>query len=115
MICKKCEQDKPKIKAERRPPTIRGNNNGCYYRDDYGRLWQGNICPDCFWPKGRAYYKEATDEADMHPDRFFNPNPISHRHCRKCDKNLPISRYFYHEECAPRGISDLLEGLGGWT
>lgn len=119
MICKQCLQDKSKLKAERRQPKKgkrqAGHVNGHYYRDEQGRMWQGNTCPECFYPKGKRYYKEVENEANMHPDLFFDPDPLTFRHCRKCDGNLPTSRYFYHLECAPQGVSDLLEGLGGWT
>lgn len=107
--CRQCQQEKPKLRAEKRPST-----EGNYYRDDKGRMWQGNICPDCFWPAQTAYYKEDADESEMHPDRFFESDPISFRHCRKCDKNLPTSKYFYHNECAPEDVHYMMEGLGGW-
>jgi len=110
MICRQCQQEKVKNRAEKRNAPRRGH----YFRDERGRMWQGNQCPDCFWPTDRAYYKEDEDEAEMHPDRFFEPDPIGHRKCRKCEKNLPMSRYFYHAECEPSEADCLVEELGGW-
>lgn len=108
MKCKQCQQDKPKIKAETRPVPQRGY----YYRDDQGRLWQGNICPDCFYPLNQGFHRIDKDEEELHEDRHYEADPLTTRVCRKCLGFLPKSRYFRHEECEVKNICFTMEGLG---
>ena len=110
MICRQCQKEVPKLRAE----AIPNKPTSHYHRDDKNRLWHGNTCPDCYWPKGVGHRKVEADEEELHPDLDFNPDPITTRKCRKCVKFLPTSRYFYHEGCEPR-VSDVMEGLGGWV
>jgi len=91
-VCKKCTLEVQKIKAEHRPAPSRGH----YYRDDKGRLWQGKICPNCYWPTNKKYNMEG-GVADAVDD--FNSDPLTDRLCRGCHKPLPTSRYFRHPEC----------------
>lgn len=102
--CKKCKQQKKKIRAELRP-LKKGKKAGYNFRDINGRMWQGNTCPECFWPAKKKYEvdKEKVDLLE------FNPDPLTKRKCRKCKGFLPKSLYFRHRECVPRDLLDLVE------
>lgn len=110
MICKVCKKDKTKVKAEPRPATQRG----CYYRDDNGRMWQGHICPDCFWGLNQGFSHKDRDESELHPERYYDLDPMTSNKCRKYKKFLPTSRYFRHEGCEVKNISSVMDGVGGW-
>jgi len=110
MICKVCHQDKQKIRAERKPT----NPGEFRYRDERGLVWHGLICPDCNAPKGLKAKNEEWVEEELAQDLDWNPDPLTDKKCRKCEKPLPKSRYFFHEECEVRGIDWGMEGLGGF-
>lgn len=50
--CKVCGIMKTAIRIKRR------HGRSYIYLDDYGRQWQGRICPDCHNELGRAAYRE---------------------------------------------------------
>lgn len=51
MICKKCNQDKVK------EPIIRGTITR--FVDEFNRLWNGKVCPDCYKEYNKNRMKES--------------------------------------------------------
>ena len=112
--CRQCKIEKLRTRAERRV-----GERGYRYRDVEGKMWRGFICGACYnsncrrpRAKGSKNFKDEIDDGTEMLDNF-EANPITNRKCRKCTKFLTKSRYFYHQECAPKDIVDLLEGLEG--
>ena len=100
MICKRCQQDIPRIPAYKVPPPQRGWR----YKDHSGRNWSGRVCPSC-----RANERRTVEVDGEFVYDDFNPDPLTNRLCKKCNKPLPKSKYFRHEECAVKGIMDVWE------
>jgi hypothetical protein len=107
VVCNKCKKAKEKIRAEVRPPK-NGKKSGNYFRDTNGRMWQGNTCPDCFWPVDETYVKPVIDKEVVAEDWFID-DPLTERQCRKCYNFLPKSRYFRCSGCEVKDVRDLLE------
>lgn len=72
--CRICKERKPKLSVERN-----------FYVDDKNRRWAGRKCPDC----------AAVEHKKLEPVK------ITHRKCRDCGCNLPITRYFKCHNCQP--------------
>jgi len=61
MICKICQEEKSKL------PQIRGSSTR--FVDDYNRLWNGKVCPDCY----KIYNRER-----MRKKRLQNADKKTH-------------------------------------
>lgn len=85
MICKRCNKDVPRIKAEKRPAA-----GGYYYRDDNGGLWHGMVCSPCYARRARVQGKEF---------KGVRLKKKTTRRCRICKKVLGADRYFTHPLC----------------
>lgn len=85
-VCKHCNQLKTwRIHSKDHRHTF-------IYADESGRKWKAAVCPECYSSKQMAY------------KQFIRGKPSkqeSIRHCRKCAKQLPADKYFYHTNCAP--------------
>ena len=57
MVCKKCLIDKPKISTGKQ-----SKSKNFLYVDEHGRLWKGNICPDCQAKNRREKYKGKNEK-----------------------------------------------------
>lgn len=53
--------------------------------DEQGRKWKGGTCPQCRYGSMKNLVKITK----------------SKRRCNTCNEFLPVSRWFYHEVCAP--------------
>ncbi len=95
MTCNKCGKNPHKNQAERRP----GINKGFYYRDNRGRLWNGNTCPTCYY--GVRVRKAPVKAPVLESKESFANDPLTSRKCRMCQSCLPQSRYLNCYDCQP--------------
>lgn len=61
--CNVCKKTVLKIKSEKLKESFR-------YRDEFGRRWEGNLCPSC------VLYKQTKRRHAAGGSRFYNPIPI---------------------------------------
>lgn len=84
--CKECERVLPRI------PTEKKN----IYKDASGRNWNGRKCPDCHSLVNKAYAGTTVE----FEGRKWN------RKCTFCQKALKPPRFFYHEDCGTRNVTE---------
>lgn len=67
--------------------------------DERGRRWIGFKCPDCVMKHIIEARKKAKEE-DKEEDTLYKPDNTTRRLCKVCEKALPASKYFKHNECS---------------
>lgn len=86
--------------------------NGRLFVDEKGRLWNSRACPPC---RNKQIYRHraqkrllARKAKKLIVDRLNSLEmeqvalcPTPKRYCRKCNKLLPPTKYFYHDLCGP--------------
>lgn len=105
--CSRCKQVKPRTFKETLYRWHHGTMRPRHvYVDDRGKQWKSLNCPTCTSQKS-IVAKKANAER-LQP--FYGPTCAQvkaaaqrtwKRKCRKCDKPLPPSKYFYHSCCMP--------------
>jgi uncharacterized CHY-type Zn-finger protein len=88
--CSHCKQEK----EHRR--VIKPKTGKIVYKDETNRQWKCDTCPECLITKQTKLNK-------MNNNVFGKTTTKSrHRLCGICKKELPLDRYFNHQECVDR-------------